>query len=165
MVKKTIKKKIVQEKAKKKTKRKTAGEKAVKTKVAKRKVIKKKVITKKHAEKKAKILRATLRRIDDIFKKHKPQGLGFSDTDVVIVKVKTSGGKTFDQDFYCRLKGDGTIGHSITKASEKRQQNLRNFVNKYISKEKKYNVRENISKWTGKEVELEEIEGGFIIKI
>ena len=114
---------------------------------------------------KAIIQNATLRRIDYIWKKHKPQGLGFSDNDVVIVKLKTADGKTFEEDFYCRLKGDGTVGHSITKASEKRQRNILNFIRKYISKEEKYNVRENINKWKGREVEVEEIEGGFAIKL
>lgn len=114
---------------------------------------------------KATIQKAVLRRIDDIWKKHKPQGLGFSDNDVVILGLKTKDGKTFDQDFYCRLKGDGTIGNSITKASEKRQQNLRNFVRRYISKEKKYNVRGNITTWKGKEVEIEELDGSYCIKL
>lgn len=114
---------------------------------------------------KATIQKALLQRIDDVWKKHKPQGLGFSDNDVVILQLKTKEGKTFDQSFYCRLKGGGTIGLSITKASEKRQQNLRNFVRRYISKEKKYNVRENINKWKGKEVEVEELDDGYIITL
>lgn len=114
---------------------------------------------------KAKIQKVILRRINDVWKKHKPQGLGFSDNDVVILGLKTTDGKTFDEDFYCRLKGDGTLGHSITKASEKRQQNLQNFVKKYICKDKRYNVRDNLSRWKGKEVEVEEINGRFAIKI
>lgn len=114
---------------------------------------------------KAVIQKATLRRIDDIWKKHKPQGLGFSDNDVIIVELKTTNGKTFEEDFYCRLKGDGTLGHSITKASEKRQQNLQNFIKKYISKSQRYNVRENIAQWKGKEVELEEVDGSYTIKL
>lgn len=113
---------------------------------------------------KATIQKATLRHIDAIWKKHKPQGLGFSDTDVVIIKFKIGNGKTFSGDFYCRLKGDGTVGHSITKASEKRQQNLLDFIRKYISKDKKYNVRENINQWQGKEVEIETF-AGYNIKI
>ncbi len=114
---------------------------------------------------KAIIQKAVLRRIDSIWKKHKPQGLGFSDNDVVIVKLKTADGKTFEEDFYCRLKGDGTLGHSITKASEKRQQNLQNFIKKYISKSRRYNVRENLSEWKGKEIEVEELGGSYVIKI
>ncbi len=114
---------------------------------------------------KATIQKAVLRRIDDLWKKHKPQGLGFSDNDVVIVGLKTTDGNKFEQDFYCRLKGDGTLGHSITKASEKRQQNLRNFIKKYISKSKSYKVRNNLGEWKGKEVEVEEINGGFAIKL
>lgn len=114
---------------------------------------------------KATIQKATLRRIDAIWKKHKPQGLGFSDNDVVIIELKTESGKTFSEDFYCRLKGDGTIGHSITKASEKRQQNLLNFIGKYISKNKRYNIRENINQWSGREVEIEKLNNGYNVKL
>lgn len=113
---------------------------------------------------KAIIQKAELKRVDDVWKKHKPQGLGFSDNDAVVLTIKTKEGK-LTETFYCRLKGDGTLGHSITKASEKRQTELRNFINKYISKDKKYNIRENISKWKGKEVEVEEIDGSLIVVI
>lgn len=114
---------------------------------------------------KAVIQKAVLRRVDDVWKKHKPQGLGFSDNDVIIVGLKTNTGEKFEEDFYCRLKGDGTLGHSITKASEKRQQNLQNFIKKYISKSNRYNVRENLGQWKGKEVEVEELGGGYTIKL
>jgi len=114
---------------------------------------------------KATIKDVKLMRIDKIFKKHKPQGLGFSDNDVIIINLRTNDGNAFSQDFYCRLKADGTIGHSITKTSEKRQKELQNFIKKYISKDEKYNIRENIDKWKGKEVEIEKLNGGFIIKI
>lgn len=114
---------------------------------------------------KAKIQNVKLVRVDQIWKKHKPQGLGFSDNDAVVISLKTKDGQSLLQTFYCRLKGDGTLGHSITHASEKRQQELRNFIKKYISKEEKYNVRENISKWKGKGVEVEEINGGLSIVI
>ena len=104
-------------------------------------------------------------RIDKIWKKHKPQGLGFSDTDVVVIDLKTTDGNAFTQNFYCRLKADGTIGKSITKASERRQQELKNFVRKYISRDENYNIRKNFIKWKGKEVEADKLNGGFIIKI
>ena len=114
---------------------------------------------------KAVIQSAKIMRIDKIFKKHKPQGLGFSDNDVIILNLKTSDGTKFNQNFYCRLKADGTLGHSITKASEKRQKELQIFIKRYISKEENYNIRNNIDKWKGKDVEAEAINGGFIIKI
>ena len=114
---------------------------------------------------KATIKNVKLMRIDKIFKKHKPQGLGFSDTDVIVIDLKTTDGAKFTQDFYCRLKGDGTLGHSITKQSEKRQKELQIFIKKYISKDKNYNIRNNIDAWKGKDVEVEKINGGFIIKI
>ena len=114
---------------------------------------------------KAVIQKVQLRRIDDIWKKHKPQGLGFSDNDAIIVDLKTGDGKKFTQTFYCRLKGDGTLGHSMTHASEKRQIELQNFIRKYISKDKNYDIRNNINTWKGKAVELEEINGGHVIKI
>lgn len=107
---------------------------------------------------KATIQKATLRRIDDVWKKHKPQGLGFSDTDVIIVTLKTTDGKIFDLNFYCRLKADGTLGHSITKPSEKRQNNVQRFIKRYISKEKRYNVRDGIDLWTGKTVDIAELD-------
>ena len=114
---------------------------------------------------KATIKSVKLRRIDDIWKKHKPQGLGFSDTDVIIIELKTKEGREFTQNFYFRLKGDGTVGHSITKASEKRQLSILSFIKLYISKEKNYNLRENINKWKGKEVEIEELGGSYTLKI
>lgn len=114
---------------------------------------------------KATIQKAELKRIDDVWPKHKPQGLGFSDNDVIILRLKTDDGKSFSESFYCRLKADGTAGHSITNASERRQQNLMQFIKKYVSKDKGYNIRGNINKWKGKEVKVEEINGGLIIII
>ena len=114
---------------------------------------------------KATIQNVKLMRIDQIWKKHKPQGLGFSDNDVIILDLKTSDGNKFTQNFYCRIKADGSLGHSITKRSEQRQKELQIFIKKYISKDGKYNIRENIDKWKGKEVEVEKINGSFIIKI
>lgn len=114
---------------------------------------------------KAMILDAKLKRVNQIWKKHKPQGIGFSDTDIVIVNLKTENGKEFTKNFYCRLKADGTIGHSITKASEKRQQDLQNFIKKYISHNKKYDLMENIHTWKGKKVDMEEVKGEYVIKV
>ena len=114
---------------------------------------------------KATIKDVKLMRIDQIWKKHKPQGLGFSDNDVIIINLRTNDGNKFNQNFYCRLKADGTLGHSITKTSEKRQIELQNFIRRYISREKNYNIRNNIDAWKGKDVEVEQINGGFIIKI
>lgn len=114
---------------------------------------------------KAIIQKAELRCIDDVWKRHKPQGLGFSDNDAIVLTLKTKDGKKFAETFYCRLKGDGTLGHSMTRASEKRQQNLRKFIEKYINKEKGYNIKENISKWKGKEIEVEEVDNSLIITI
>ena len=114
---------------------------------------------------KATIQNAKIMRIDKVFKRHKPQGLGFSDNDAIILDLKTEDGTAFAQTFYCRLKGDGTLGRSITSRSRGRQMRVQIFLKKYISKDKKYNVRENIDKWKGKEVEAEKINGGFIVKI
>ena len=103
--------------------------------------------------------------INEVWKKHKPQGLGFSDTEAITLKIKTSAGDIFFQTFYCRLKGNGTLGHSITSASEKRQQNLQNFIKKYISKSKSYQVREKLGQWKGKKVEVEELGGSYTITL
>ena len=114
---------------------------------------------------KATIQSVKLVRIDEVWKKHKPQGLGFSDNDAIVLTLKTEKGKKISQTFYCRIKGDGTLGHSITKASEKRQQNLRNFIKNYISEEKRYNIRKNHQKWKGKKVDVIKVEDGYILKI
>lgn len=114
---------------------------------------------------KATIKDVKLMRIDKIFKKHKPQGLGFSDNDVIVINLRTSDGNAFSQNFYCRLKADGTLGHSITKTSEKRQKELQIFIRKYISPVEDYNIRNNFEAWKGKEVEADKLNGGFIIKI
>ena len=115
---------------------------------------------------KAVIKEAKILRVNEVWKKHKPQGLGFSDTDIIVVSWEKDG-RRFEQDFYCRLKADGTLTHSITKQSEKRQQDLQAFIRKYVckSKEKNYNVRARIGEWEGKKVELEKVDGTYIIKI
>lgn len=113
---------------------------------------------------KAAIKKAKLLRISDVWPGHKPKGLSFSDTDVIIISwIKD--GERFEQDFYCRLKADGTLAHSITRRSEKRQGDMQAFIRKYVSKEKGYNVRARIGEWKGKEVELEKVDGVYIIKI
>lgn len=113
---------------------------------------------------KAVIQDAKIRLINKVWPKHKPQGLGFSDNDVIILTLKTNDGQTFTQSFYCRLKSKGSISHSITKASEKRQMELQRFIQKYISKDKMYSIRDNIDSWKGKEVEVEKISGAYVIK-
>ena len=114
---------------------------------------------------KATIKNIKLKRIGQVWKKHKPQGLGFSDSDVIILDLKIEDGNAFAQTFYCRLKGDGTLGRSITSRSGGRQKQIQAFIMKYITKDKNYNIRNSIQKWKGKEVEAEKINGGFIIKI
>ena len=113
---------------------------------------------------KAAIKEARLLRISDVWPGHKPKGLSFSETDVIIISwIKD--GERFEQDFYCRLKADGTLGHSMTTHSEKLQKELQAFIEKYVSKEKGYNVRARIGEWKGKEIELEKVDGVSIIKI
>lgn len=112
---------------------------------------------------KATIQNAKILGVNQIWKKHKPQGLGFSDTDVIVLRLKPDSGRVFAKSFYCRLKADGTLGRSSTKASEKRQQVFRNFLASYISKNKRYNIRENLDKWKGKKIEVEKVDNNLII--
>ncbi len=112
---------------------------------------------------KAVIKDVKLMRVNQAWKKHKPQDLGFSDNDVIIIYLETEDGSNFTKDFYCRLKADGTIGHSITKGSEKRQTELQNFIKKYISRDKRYNIQEDIGTWRGKKIEIEKVDNTFII--
>lgn len=107
---------------------------------------------------------ARLRSIFDLWEK-KPQGLGFADTDAVILTLKADG-KTITETFYCRINADGTLATTgADKISLKRQMMLHAFIKKYISKEENYNIRERIDEWKGKSVEIIKCDGEDIIEL
>ena len=95
----------------------------------------------------------------------KPQGLSFADTDAIVLTIKANG-KTISETFYCRITANGTLATTgANKLSLKRQKMLQVFINKYISKEKNYNIRKKINEWKGKPVKLIKCKGVDIIEL
>jgi len=105
-----------------------------------------------------------LKSIFDLWGK-KPQGLSLADTDAIVLTIKTKG-KTISETFYCRISANGTLATAgADKLSLRRQKTLQVFINKYITKEKNYNIRKRINEWKGKTVELINCNGEDIIKL
>jgi len=105
-----------------------------------------------------------LKSIFDLWEK-KPQGLSFADTDAIVLTIKANG-KTISETFYCRINANGTLATAgANKLSLRRQKTLQVFINKYISKEKNYNIRKRIDEWKGKIVELITCKGEEIIEL
>ncbi|MEN4007053.1 MAG: hypothetical protein PQ975_07290 [Methanobacterium sp.] len=114
---------------------------------------------------KAKIEEAKIYDIYDLLK-HKPRGLGFEDTDAIVVTVKTQDGKKITETFYVCIKPDGTFAtNPISSHSRFRRETLNRFLKHYkITEEvKDYKVVEEIEKWKGMEVEVVPYkDGGYI---
>ena len=105
-----------------------------------------------------------LKSIFDLWKK-KPQGLSFADTDAIVLTIKANN-KTISETFYCRINANGTLATAgANKLSLRRQKMLQAFINKYISKEKNYNIRKRINEWKGKNIELIKCKGEDIIEL
>jgi len=105
-----------------------------------------------------------LKSIFDLWKR-KPQGLSFADTDAIVLTIK-AGNKTISETFYCRINANGTLATAgADKLSLRRQKTLQVFIEKYISKEKNYNIRKRINEWKGKNIELIKCKGVDIIKL
>ena len=105
-----------------------------------------------------------LKSIFDLWER-KPQGLSFADTDAIVLTIEANG-KTISETFYCRITANGTLATTgANKLSLKRQKMLQVFINKYISKEKNYNIRKRINEWKGKTIELIKCNGEDIIEL
>lgn len=105
---------------------------------------------------KAKIEEAKIYDIYDLLK-HKPKGLGFEDTDAIVVTAKTQDGKKITETFYVCIKPDGTLAtNPISKHSRFRREKLNRFLKHYkiTEKIKDYKITEEIEKWRGVEVEV-----------
>lgn len=108
------------------------------------------------------IKEAEVRDIFDLFRR-KPHGLGFNDTDAIIVKAKPKKGKTIvQQTFFTCLKADGTFSlNAPSKLSTASRGRLARFLTYYNLAEKpeKYDLKRNIKTWKGREVEIVEENG------
>lgn len=137
---------------------------AIKKPSREKKVLKKKAKVKELSEqtsllktKHAKIVNASIHKIVDLWKRHKPQGLGFADTDAIIVTAKTNDGKILRETFYTCIKPDGTFNmKSLSHASEARRRMLANFLiyNKITDSIENYNILDRIGEWKGKSIEI-----------
>ena len=105
-----------------------------------------------------------LKSVFDLWER-KPQGLSFADTDAIVLTINANG-KTISETFYCRITANGTLATTgANKLSLRRQKTLQAFINKYISKEKNYNIRKRINEWKGKTIELIKCNGEDIIEL
>lgn len=106
--------------------------------------------------------------VGDLFRR-KPPGLGFNETDAVVITARTEDGKRVTETFYLCLKPDGTFDEQSmgSDASQFRRHRLANFLRYYRFAEhiSIYNLRDRISDWKGLAVEVLPSEKGEIIYI
>jgi len=100
---------------------------------------------------------ASFHDIYDLFHR-KPRGLKFNDTDAIVITARTEDGRKITRTFYTCLKPDGTFEEKTINGdgSQARRQRLASFLRYYglASNIKKYNVKERISEWKGKSIEV-----------
>lgn len=100
--------------------------------------------------------------IYDLYRR-KPRGLGFNDTDVIVVKARMKGEKAVAQEnFFTCLKGNGTFSlNAPTTLSTACRSKLARFLRYYniTDKPDDYSIRKNIKKWKNKKVEIVQKEG------
>ena len=111
---------------------------------------------------------AEIRKISDIFNK-KPPGLGFNETDALVIKARMPDGRQVGATFYFSLKPDGTfeeeaLGRDAVKA---RRHRLAAFLRYYgLAKEMdKYKLKEGIKELKGRMVEVIPINGELAIRV
>jgi len=109
---------------------------------------------------------AEVYKISDIFNK-KPPGLGFNETDALVVKARMQDGRQVGATFYFALKPDGTfeeeaLGRDAVKA---RRHKLASFLRYYglADEVDKYKLKERINELKGKNVEVVPIQGELSI--
>jgi hypothetical protein len=111
---------------------------------------------------------AEVRKISEIFKK-KPPGLGFNETDALVIKARLQDGRQVGATFYFTLKPNGTfeeeaLGRDAVKA---RRHKLASFIRYYgLTREvDKYKLKERIKELKGRMVEVIPINGELTIHI
>jgi hypothetical protein len=104
--------------------------------------------------------------VGDLFRR-KPPGLGFNETDAVVITARTIDGRTVTETFYLCLKPDGTFDEKSmgSDASQARRHRLAKFIRYYGFAEdiSIYNLRDRVSDWVGRAVEVLPSEKGEII--
>lgn len=103
------------------------------------------------------IKKAGIHDIYDLFAR-KPKGLKFTDTDAIVISAKTEDGSIITHTFYFCLKPDGTFDpKTISKdGSRARRQRLASFLRYYkiAGNVEEYNIKEGISEWKGRTIEV-----------
>jgi hypothetical protein len=109
---------------------------------------------------------ATVYKISELFRR-KPPGLGFNETDALVIKARMKDGRQIGATFYFSLKPDGTfeeepLGRDAVKA---RRHRLASFLRYYGLTEDvdKYKLKDRISKLEGGNVEVIPIKGELSI--
>lgn len=100
---------------------------------------------------------AEVHKISDLFNR-KPPGLGFNETDALVVKARMQDGRQVGATFYFTLKPDGTfdeqaLGRDAVKA---RRHRLASFLRYYglTDDVDKYKLKERIKELNGRIVEV-----------
>jgi len=111
---------------------------------------------------------AKIYKIFDIWKK-KPKGLKFNDTDALVLTLETEGGQVLSETFYFCLKPDGTFNvNTVSKDSSRaRRIRLAGFLKYYkiTDNASRYNLKEGVEKWKGKQVTVTRSEGSSFIYV
>lgn len=117
---------------------------------------------------KAVVEEADVCKISDLFRR-KPPGLGFNETDALVVKARLEDGRQIGATFYFCLKPDGTfeeepMGRNAIKA---RRHKLASFLRYYGMTDEvdKYILKDRISEFKGGCVEVIPIKGELSIYI
>lgn len=107
-------------------------------------------------------------KISDLFRR-KPPGLGFNETDALVIKARLEDGRQIGATFYFSLKPDGTfeeepMGRIAIKA---RRHKLASFLRYYGMTDEidKYKLKDRISEFKGGNVEVIPIKGELSIYI
>lgn len=106
---------------------------------------------------KAVVEEAEVHKISDLFNR-KPPGLGFNETDALVIKARMQDGRQVGATFYFSLKPDGTfeeeaLGRDAVKA---RRHRLASFLRYYSLTDDvdKYKLKERIKELNGRMVEV-----------
>jgi hypothetical protein len=117
---------------------------------------------------KAVVEEADVYKISELFRR-KPPGLGFNETDALVIKARLEDGRQIGATFYFSLKPDGTfeeepMGRNAIKA---RRHKLASFLRYYGMTDEvdKYKLKDRISEFKGGNVEVIPIKGELSIYI
>jgi hypothetical protein len=117
---------------------------------------------------KAVVEEAEVHKISELFRR-KPPGLGFNETDALVIRARLEDGRQVGATFYFCLKPDGTfeeepMGRIAIKA---RRHKLASFLRYYGIKDEvdKYKLKDRISEFKGGNVEVIPIKGELSIYI